>query len=1066
MESKLRRINIFADVAERLDRGMSRFGGNLKTGRARENSGFITGAVVDANDSRIAPRSAIANLILAAMFAATSAMAQENYGAIQGTVLDQAGASIPGVKIVATTPSLPRPVEVITDATGRYAMQRLPTGLYVITAAKPGFTTLKQVNVEVRLGSQITLNPSLKVSAVAETVEVSESSVSIDPTSSRTAVNISSEVFNNIPRSRSFESILTMAPGVRLEPKSSSTQGVGNASRTLGIQVDGASGSENSFIIDGVDVSDVRRGTLRTNSAVPFEFISEVQVKSSGMDAESGGATGGVVNVATKAGTNSWHGQGLYQFTNSALNPRPRGFWKLLPSNANLPDFFAPREDDYSNRYPGFTVGGPIVKNRLFFNLGYMPQFTNNDRTIDYAAGTRKFNQKTKQHFGLVRVDYNPLSKLQVNTSWVWSPVKVQGGALPNQDIRLAAPTNDLTIQGGFQPSQQYSASATYAFTSRFLVSARYGYRYQNDKLFNYGLSGLPFISYQTAAPAGVPTPGGAGFTNVSSTLGGKFDVTDRHNVYLDGSYLKGAHTLKFGYLLNRLSNRVQTDYTNGRFQVYWGEAFSRGPINNQRGDLGYYIWQDGVRLNNGASGRNQGLYIQDQWRATKRLTLNLGVRLENEFLPPYTPEVNGRKVGNPISFDWGSKIAPRLGAAWDVLGDGQWKVSGSFGIYYDVMKYELARGSFGGDYWFSHVYRLTSPNVLSLGKATPGALGTLITSFNNRSIPINAAGELEGIDPDIKPYTQREFTVRLDHALSNRLTGTIRYTHKTLLKVIEDIGVLDAEGSEEYLIGNPGFGQTRNTKSIYGGKTPSGEFLVPEAIRDYDGLEFRVQGQVLRKTYMLASYTYSRLFGNYSGTANSDENGRSDPGVSRAFDLPYYYFDSKGRNATGRLATDRPNTFTFFASQDMTWKGGTTNVGINQAIFSGTPFTTQVIYLSAPTFPGGRGDLGRSPAYIQTDLTAKHTFKVNERVSIIPEINVINLFNTASVTNIANAINRSGALTEVTLPLKTFFAGYDINRLVNPSNPTPGIFYNPIFNRPTSYQSPREVRMGMRVIF
>jgi hypothetical protein len=1018
-------------------------------------------------EGQTALRRILAKVALVALAVAGLASAQENYGAIQGTVLDQASLGIPGVKLTASAPTLPRPVEVESDANGRYAMQRLPIGVYLITATKPGFATAKYFNINVQLGSQITFNPTLKVSSVAETIEVSDSAVSIDPTSSRTAVNITSDVFDNIPRSRSFESILTMAPGVRLEPKASSSSGAGNASRTTGIQVDGASGSENSFVIDGVDVSDVRRGTLRTNSAIPFEFISDVQVKSAGMDADTGGATGGVVNVATKAGTDQWHGQVLYQFTNSDLNPRPRGFWKLLPSNANLPDFFAPKEDSYSNRYPGFTLAGPIIRNRLFFNLGYMPTFTNVDREIAYASGTRTFNQKTKQHFGLVRVDYNPLSKLQVNTSWIWSPVKVQGGALPNQDIRLAAPTNDLTVQGGFQPSQQYSASATYTFTPRFLVSTRYGYRYQNDKLFNYGLSGLPFISYQTAAPAGVPTPGGAGFTNVSSTLGTQYDVTDRHNVYVDFSYLRGGHTIKFGYLLNRLGNQVVSDYTNGRFQIYWNEAFSRGPINAQRGDLGYYVWQDGVRLNNGVNGRNQGLYLTDSWRASKRLTLNLGVRLENEFLPPYTPEVNGRKVANPVSFDWFSKIAPRLGAAWDVTGDGKWKVSGSFGLYYDVMKYELARGSFGGDYWWTYVYRLNSPNVLSLGKASPGALGPQITSFNNRSIPINAAGQLEGIDPDIKPYTQREFTVRLDHAFSSRLTGTIRYSRKRLLKVIEDIGVLDEDGSEVYLIGNPGFGQTRDTKSVYGAKTPDGkEFLVPQAIRDYDGLEFRVQGQAFRNTYLLASYTYSRLFGNYSGTANSDENGRSDPGVSRAFDLPYYYFDSKGQNATGRLATDRPNAFTLFASHDLKWKGGATNFGLSQSIFSGTPFSTQVIYLSAPTFPGGRGDLGRSPAYIQTDLTVKHTFKIGERVSVVPEINVLNLANRAAVTNVNNSINRSGALTEATLPLKTFFSGYDINRLVNPSNPTPGIFYNPIFNRPISYQNPREVRLGVRMIF
>lgn len=1020
---------------------------------------------------RSSRQSVFSSYLLAALLVlcAASLVAQENYGAIQGSVLDPSGAGIPGAKLVATTPSLAQPIEVETDAAGRYAMQRIPIGIYSITITKSGFATVKQNNVSVQLGSQITFNPTLKVSAIAETIEVSDSAVSIDPTSSRTAVNITSQVFDNLPRSRSFESILTMAPGVRLEPKASSGAGLGNASRTTGIQVDGASGSENSFVIDGVDVSDVRRGTLRTNSAIPFEFIADVQVKSAGMDADAPGATGGVVNIATRAGTNLFHGQLLYQFTNSAMNPRPRGFWKLSPFNANAADFFAPREDEYLTSYPGFMFGGPVVKNKVFFNIGYMPVFESRTRLLDYAVGNRQFRQQSAQHFSMSRLDYNPLSKLQINTSWIWSPVKVNGN-LPGTDPRnVAPPSNDLSIQGGFQPSQQYSASATYTVTSKFIVSARYGYRYQNDKLFNYGLSGLPFITYSTAAPAGVPTPGGVGFSNVSSTLGTVFDKTDRHNVYLDASYLAGRHTFKFGWALNRLGNQVLSDFTNGRFQIFWNEGFSRGPINNQRGDLGYYIWQDGVRLNNGVNGRNQGFYVNDNWRVNNRLTINAGLRLENEFLPPYTPEVNGKKIANPVSFGWGDKLAPRVGAAYDIFGDGRWKIAGSFGIYYDVMKYELARGSFGGDYWWSYVYRLNNPNVLSLGKATPGALGPEITRFNNRSIPINAAGELDGIDPDIKPYTQREFTLRLDHALTSRLTGTIRYSRKRLLKAIEDIGVLDADGSEVYLIGNPGFGDTRNTATPYGQKTPNGsEFLVPPAIRDYDGLEFRVQGQVERNTYMLASYTYSRLFGNYSGSANSDENGRSDPGVSRAFDLPYYYFNSQGQNAVGRLATDRPHAFTFFGSHDFKFGGnvGTTNIGFTQTAFSGTPFTTQVIYISAPTFPNGRGDLGRSPIFLQSDVTVKHTFKLNDRVTLAPEAYFINVFNRASVTNVANGINRSGALTETTLPLNRFFSGYNINQLVNPSNPTPGIFYNPIFNRPTAYQDPRAIRLGLRLVF
>lgn len=1027
---------------------------------------------------RITRLSRVHLALLTGVLATVGAFGQENYGTILGSVMDQSGAGVPGAKLSAASPTLPQPIEIESDSSGRFNIGRMPVGIYTVTVTKSGFTTVKQTNIDVKLGSSITLNLTLRVSNIADTVEVTESAVSIDPTSSRTQVNITNQVFDNLPRSRSFESILTMAPGVRLEPKASSSTGFGNDSRTTGIQVDGASGSENVYIIDGVDVSDVRRGTLRSASAIPFEFIADVQVKSAGIEADSGGATGGVVNLATRAGSNDFHGQILYQFTTEALNPRPRGFWKLSPYPGAAPDFFAQKpKDEFTTQYPGFMLGGPIIKNRLFFNAGYMPEYKHLVRTMNYTTpagldnGSRQFRQDSRQHFSLMRVDYNPLAKLQINTSWIWAPLKVNGALPSSADPRgVNPPSNNLGIQGGYQPAQQYSASATYTFTSRFLVSARYGYRYQNDKMFNYGLSALPFITYSgnQGAPEGVPVPGGVGYSNVTSTLATQYDKTTRHNVYLDGSYLSGSHTIKFGYALNRLSNQVQTDFTNGRFQIFWNQAFSRGSINDQRGTYGYYLWQDGVRQNNGANSRNQGLYVTDNWRATRTLTLTLGVRIENEFLPPFTRTFNGRDVGNPISFGWGSKVAPRLGAAWDVLGDGKWKLSGSFGLYYDLLKYEIARGSFGGDYWYTYAYKLDNPNVLLLGKGNTGALGAAITNYNNRALPIDANGNWAGVDPDMKPYTQREFTVRLDHALTNRLTATVRYSRKQLLRVIEDIGVLNpVTGDEDYIIGNPGFGLTRNDPSAtYNGKAPSGEYLVPKAKRDYDGIEFRVQGQVSRSIYALASYTYSRLYGNYSGQANSDENGRSDPGVSRAFDLPYYYFNSKGQNAEGRLATDRPHTITFFGSHDHKWLGGTTNIGISQLAFSGTPLSTQMIYISAPTFPNGRGDLGRTPFYTQTDVTLKHTFKLSERWSIAPEGYFQNIFNQNAVLNVSQQINVSGQITEANLPLSKFFSGYNVNDYVNPSNPFPGAPYNVIYGRPTSYQSPRNIRLGLRIIF
>jgi len=985
---------------------------------------------------------------------AGAAVAQESTGKISGTVTDQTGAVVPGTTITATSPTLPKGLEVASDAAGRYVLQALPVGTYTLTVAKTGFTTLRQQNVAVRIGSDITYNPKLAVSRVAETVEVSETAVSIDPTSSRTATNIGASEMESLAKAqRSFNALLAMAPGVRTEIKG------GNAGMG-GISVDGASGSENAYYIDGVEVSDVRRGSLRQQSAVPLEFIQEIQVKSAGFEAEYGGATGGVVNVATKGGSNDFHGRFELQFTNNQVNARDRGYWQRSAANADAAEFFAPKEDTYRIFYPGFALGGPLLKNRLFFYESYMPDVERTERIVPYAfisgnalSGPRQYIQERIRHYNLSRVDFQPTSKLQVYTSYIWSPAR-QKGNLPSRDARLAPPSNDVSVQGGFAPAQQYNAAANYMATSRLLFSARFGYKYLNDKLGNYGLSAAPWITYQNATSRAPNVPaefaGANGFSNVSSTLYNQRDITTRKAVYLDGSWVVGRHTLKVGYSISRVGNDTNTDYTNGRFLIYWGDAFTRGSVTNQRGTYGYYSWEDGVRNTGQVHSSNQGMYFQDTWKIHPRVTINAGLRLENEYLPPYKAVVNGRKVANPVSFGWGDKLAPRLGGAWDIRGNGRWKLAGSFGYFYDVMKYEIARGSFGSDYWWSHVYKLDNPNVYLLSRTTPGALGAVISEYDNRTLPINAQGEIEGIDPGLKPYTSREYTFTLDHQVSSKLIATVRYSHKDLLKAIEDIGVLDATDSEVYLTGNPGFGETRDAKSVYGGKTPNGNWLVPKAVRQYDGLEFRVQGQLTKRLNVLGSYTYSRLYGNYSGTANSDESGRSDPGVSRAFDLPYYYFDASGsqKNAVGRLATDRPHEFKLYAYYDMKTKAGSTVFGLNQIGFSGTPDSTSVIYLSAPTFPNGRGDMGRTPFLTQSDVAISHTVKVSERASLRFEGNIRNLFNQATVISRTTQINRTSAISMTLLPLNKFFAGYKLSDFVYPGSKTPP--YNPIYGLPS----------------
>jgi outer membrane receptor protein involved in Fe transport len=1027
-------------------------------------------------------------LLVVLVGTAFTAFAQENSGSIQGTVKDEKGAAIPGAEVTATSPSLVRPQTVTTDNQGAYVFTTLPPGLYTLTAGQTGFASTKKEGINVVIGTQLKLDLELPVGGLAGSVTVTSNSEAIDVTTSKTATNITERFIENTPKGRGFNSILTVAPGVIFDTRAGSagggmtgTNGNSPAGGVGGYSVNGASGSENAFVIDGVEVSNVRNAALGRESAIPFEFVREVQVQSGGFDAQYGGATGGVVNVITKSGGDEYHGEAALMFTNSSLNSRVRGFWQRSPTSATTAEFFRSKEDDYSSLYPGFSLSGPILKQRLHFFTSYFPEYHRTERSINFLAGPKTSVNRVTRHFGMARLDYAPTQKIQINTSYLWTPIRSRG-LLTGTDGRITPPTSDLSQGGGFTPSNAYTASFTWTPTSKLVLSARYGYKYLNDKGNTYGLPTNPLINYSTCSNVSATTclsyipvtPGvtppasvqqSAGFQNTISTFNTVFDITTRHNVYLDASYLAHIggqqHYLKGGFAINRIENKVKDDYPNGLFIFNWGEGFTRGSLTNVRGEYGYYTWRDGIRHDSGANSRNEGFYIQDQWKVSSRVTLNLGVRFENEFLPPFTHIVAGKPVPNPIVFGWGDKIAPRLGGAWDVLGTGKWKLSASWGEFYDTMKYELARSSFGGDYWHDLVYKLDNPNTALVSKAAPGALGALIIDIDNRTIPINAAGQLDGIDPALKPMLSREFTVSSEHQFRGNMFFSARWTRKRLVRGIEDIGVLDALENEVYTIGNPGFGATDASKF----KAPNGQPLTPKARRDYDGVEFRLDQRFtegkLRNFGYFASYTWSRLFGNWAGLANSDEAGRSQPNVSRAFDLTPGNFDQTGRNVYGRLATDRPHQLKFFGNYLLKTRAGSTNLSLSQIAYSGTPLSSEVTFI-VPVFYKGRGNLGRTPTFTQTDLLVAHTIHLTERVGLKFDANVTNLFNQATVISRTVRYNRNGNLA---LSTAAFFGGFNAEALVNPvTGAAPA--YNAIYNLPNAFQGIREIRLGAHLQF
>ena len=246
--------------------------------------------------------------LVAALFLSVGAFAQEQVGAIGGSVADKDGGALPGATVEAIGPE--GTLQVITDAVGNYRFPRLSSGVYKLAAKLDGFVTAEVPGINLTLGKDLRVNFTLQPGSFEEAITVAAENVVIDVTKSATAVSISREDIELLPRGRDFTSVVAQAPGAS------------NEAFLGGISIDGASGSENRFIMDGVDTTHPQDGVSGQNMVT--DFIEEVQVKSAGYAAEYGGSLGGVINAITKSGGNEFHGWvGLY-YGDSSWNGKER----------------------------------------------------------------------------------------------------------------------------------------------------------------------------------------------------------------------------------------------------------------------------------------------------------------------------------------------------------------------------------------------------------------------------------------------------------------------------------------------------------------------------------------------------------------------------------------------------------------------------------------------------------------------------------------------------------------------------------------------------------------------
>lgn len=949
-------------------------------------------------------------------------------GQVEGTVKDPAGAVIKGARVVATSPNLIGKQEVSTDSEGHYRFFNLPPGTYTIATDAQGFQRGQKGDVIVNLDRTTTLNIEMTPAGASESVTVTSGDAApIDSTSSEVNTAVSETLFSRLPTTRTLSSVISIAPSV-------SAGGLRDANgREAAPSIGGSSGPENNYILDGVSTTDPAFGTQGANIA--FDFIQEVQIKTFGFSAEYGHSTGGIVNAITKSGGDDFHGDVFFYFNPSGFVGDAKD--SAIPlSNANGLGGNIP--NGYSEYDFGADLGGPIVKEKLWFFAAVNPQF----RTNNYLG----------QSFRL------PFEN-DVRTPFYAGKLTWQ----PHQNHRFTASTfsDRTTLEGGNPTSSGFSSDLGYLQIKQRTGGPNYAFKYDgslSDRLLIQGVLGLhyqrfnidpiapdvPFIRDRQAID---PNTGlyardlvrpGSGFGgNFSSRDTPTSQKRDRYEAGVDVTYLLstgnfGEHAIKGGYQYQVNHYDVYTRRSGGgRIDNFYNNL---NPSDFAHPDLQFAFSRfEAYELRADSRTKIHSFYLQDTWKVIPALTLNLGIRWE---LPTVEPDEvsKGRLLVDPnfrrtyfFKFTklW-ENAAPRLGFAYDFTGRGKGKIFGSFSRFYlSNIPLDLNARAATGETLIRYAYD------------QPDAQGNLISTT-----VFGAAATL--VDPDLKPAYVEEATAGVEYEILDNLAIGGRFIWRNLGRTIED-GSFD--GGNSYFIMNPGESLTGRTPyvgpvDIFLGPNLSDLTHIdnavipfPTAIRRYRAVEITATKRFSQGYQFVASYTWSKLNGNYEGLYRND-TGQLDPSITSLFDLPELLY-----NTTGRLNNDRPHQFKLDGSYD--WDFGL-SAGLSFRAQSGTPISQlgpSPAYGDGQAYLSPRGTLGRTPVLTNTDVHLSYGRSVNDKYRFQVILDVFNIMNRQKAVEVDQLYRLDlGELSQAPV--------------------------NPFFGQGTFFQYPISARVGLKFSF
>ncbi len=1049
--------------------------------------------------------------LLAVGLYGAQATAQET-SVITGTVADALTQKPLGdVVVTASSPALQRERTAVTDATGLYRLSQLPPGTYSLRLERQASRSLR---AEVHVGVDRTIRLNLQVpprTAESQEVVVVTSVPTVDVVSAAQGISLGKDFIDrvalvrpNATGQRTFEDLAAAAPQVSRDQ--------------LGYGFNGGQSSENLYLVDGLQVNDPAFGTLKTadrtagigGAQLPLEFLEAANVTTGGFLPEFGRASGGVLNVVTKSGTNEFHGSFWGNWWPGALTATPR----VVQNDASSIELASARHNTFDF---GFDLGGPIVKDRLWFYVGVAPSIDRQRTT----RGVRAFQVNGEgsdflyDDLGAIRADRIAETSRFDDRRSISYLAKLSWLAATNHTLSLSVSgTPQERTRPLFEP---LGANGERRATNSTLVSAKYSGSFLDKALLvdvnagwnrtdhsigatdgsrlgtTTGFAGIPQTQYRRNPPLSIRE-----FEDLPADVADRcepagFVATRRVTVRGQSRYVMACpvtgpgaqYTIGgLGFLETSQSDRLQArasvsylfqalghHVARAGIDLEWTRyavtrAYSGGAVLQDTPEGGYQSLRDTAYLA-GPNERVQllsvraapsqftsGLFVQDSWNILDAVTLNAGLRYD-------TQQIFG--ADRQLALSLNNMLSPRVGLVYDFTQQGRGKVFANYAVSHQNLPLQLGARALAGESSTrtSSAAAGCSPVANPAGSSActdPSntvAINTAPTDVSPDAVRVSSGRTL--VDPSLQPMAKGEVTAGFEYEVfANTRLGLVG-THNWLFNVIEELS--NDEGATSF-IGNPGSGLGQG---------------FPKAERKYFGGTLYVTRAFSDGWLAQGSYTLAGLYGNDSGLVRS-ETGQLDPGPSSDFSLK-----SVVANRTGFLPADRTHAIKAWVSKDFRVSSQVTILaGLSYEGFSGTPISYLAAHPqlgAAETFVFARGAAGRTPWTHNVNLRAGVTWRISKDHALQFSVDVFNLLNLQEATEVSQELSTRVIVPANAAPGKEAEAAClaqnnpscvsVLKKSVNGTlSPVTTADLNSNFKQATAYQQPLSVRLGLKFSF